>query len=64
MFVKKNDDLRLCVDYKNLNVIIVKNRYLISLIEQLLDRLMRATIFTTLNIRFAYNALRIRIDDQ
>ena len=61
---KKNDDLRLCVDYKDLNVITVKNRYFISLIEQLLNRLMKATIFTKLNIRSAYNALRIRIDDE
>ena len=65
MFVKKkNDDLRLCVDYSDLNVIIVKNRYFISLIKQLLNRLMKATILTKLNIRFTYNALRIRIDDE
>ena len=65
MFVKKkNDDLRLCVNYKDLNVIIVKNRYFISLIKQLLNRLMKTTIFTKLNIRSAYNALRIRIDDE
>ena len=65
MFVKiKNDDLRLCVNYKNLNVITVKNRYFISLIKQLFNRLMKATIFTKLNIRSAYNALRIRIDDE
>ena len=65
MFVKKkNDDLRLCVNYRNLNVITVKNRYFISLIEHLLNRLIKATIFTKLNIRFAYNAFRIRIDDE
>ena len=65
MFVKKkDDDLRLCVDYRDLNVITVKNRYLISLIKQLLNRLMKATIFTKLNIRSAYNAFRIRADDE
>ena len=47
-----------------INVIIVKNRYFILLIKQLLNRLMKATIFTKLNIRFAYNVLRIRIDDE
>ena len=65
MFVKKkDDDLRLCVNYKDLNVITVKNRYFISLIEQILNRLIKARIFTKLNIRSAYNALRIRIDDE
>ena len=65
MFVKKkNGNLRLCVDYKNLNFIIVKNRYFISLIEQLLNRLIETGIFTKLNIRFSYNALRIRINDE
>ena len=65
MFVKKkDDDLRLCVNYRDLNVITVKNRYFISLIEQLLNRLIKTTIFTKLNIRSAYNALRIRIDDE
>jgi hypothetical protein len=29
---KKNDELRLCIDYKNLNVVIIKNKYLLSLI--------------------------------
>ena len=65
MFVKKkDDDLRLSVNYKDLNVITVKNRYFILLIKQLLNRLIETTIFTKLDIRFAYNALRIRIDDE
>ena len=64
MFIKKNDDLRLYVDYRDLNVITVKNRYFISLIKQMLNRLMKTTIFTKLNIRFAYNAFRIRVDDK
>ena len=64
MFVKKNENLRLCVNYRNLNFIIVKNRYFISLIEQLLNRLIKTAIFTKLNIRSAYNALRIRINDE
>ena len=62
MFVKKNDDLRLYVDYRNSNVIIVKNRYFISLIKQRLNRLIKTTIFTKLTIR--YNAFRIRINNE
>ena len=65
MFVKKKpENLRLCVSYRNLNFIIVKNRYLISLIKHLLNRLIKTAIFIKLNIRFAYNALQIRIDDK
>ena len=42
LFVSKsNDDLRFCVNYKNLNVIIKKNRYFFSLIKQLLNRLIK-----------------------
>ena len=64
MFVKKNENLRLCVNYKDLNFIIIKNCYFISLRKQLLNRLIKTAIFTKLNICFAYNALRTRIDDE
>ena len=61
---KKNEDLRLCVNYKSLNFITIKNRYFVLLIEQLLNHLIEIAIFTKLNIRSTYNALRIRIDDE
>ena len=47
-----------------MNFITVKNQYFISLIKQLLNRLIETTIFTNLNIRSAYNALRIRINNK
>ena len=52
------------VNYRNLNFIIIKNRYFVSLTKHLLDRLIKTAIFTKLNIRSAYNALRVRIDDK
>ena len=61
---KKNENLQLCVNYRNLNFITIKNQYFISLIKQLLNRLIEIAIFTKLNVRSAYNALRIRIDDE
>ena len=65
MFVKKKDEnLRLCVNYRNLSFITVKNRYFILLIVQLLNRLIEIAIFRELIIRFTYNTLRIRIDDE
>ena len=61
MFVKKNGNLRLCVNYKNPNFIIVKNRYFVSLIKQLLNRLIETAIFTKINIRSTYNVLQIEL---
>ena len=61
---KKIENLRFCVDYNNLNFITIKNRYFISLIKQLLNCLIEIATFTKLNIHFAYNALRIQIDDK
>jgi hypothetical protein len=52
LFVKKSeDDLRLCVNYKELNAITIKNRYSISLINQLLNRFNNVKKFTKLNIQ-------------
>ena len=61
LFVKKKDGtLRLCVDYRALNRVTVKNRYPLPLISEALDRLGGAKIFTKLDIRSAYNLIRIK----
>jgi len=65
LFVKKKDgSLRLCVDYRGLNKITKKNRYPLPLILGLLDRLRTGKIFTKLDLRGAYNLLRIRPSDE
>ncbi len=65
LFVKKKDgSLRLCVDYRGLNKITKKNRYPLPLISGLLDRLCTGKIFTKLDLRGAYNLLRIRPGDE
>jgi hypothetical protein len=65
LFVKKSSEsLRLCVDYKDLNAITIKNRYLISLIMQILICLMSAVIFTKLDIRAIYYVIRIREENE
>jgi hypothetical protein len=65
LFVKKSSEsLRLCVNYRNLNAIIIKNRYLIFLIMQILICLMSAVIFTKLDIRAIYYAIRIREENE
>lgn len=65
LFVKKKDgSLRLCVDYRALNKVTVKNRYPIPLISELLDRLGEAKIFTKIDLRGAYNLVRIKPGDE
>jgi hypothetical protein len=65
LFVKKKDgSLRLCVDYRGLNRITIKNRYPLPLISETLDRLCGAKIFTKLDLRGAYNLLRIKRGDE
>ena len=65
LFVKKKDgSLRLCVDYRSLNRLTVKNRHPLPLISEALDRLVGAKIYTKLDIRSAYNLIRIREGDE
>ena len=61
---KKDGGLQLCVDYRGLNAMTAKNRYAIPLIPSLLDRLTSARIYTKIDLRNAYNLIRIREGDQ
>jgi hypothetical protein len=63
LFAKKLDEeIRLCMNYRKLNVIIKKNRYLISLINELITRLARAKFMTKRDIRHAFNEIRMMIE--
>ena len=65
LFVKKSDEsLRLCVDYRELNVITIKNRYSLFLVSKVLDRLIETRVYIKLNLRIAYNQIRIKKDDE
>jgi len=60
LFVKKKDgSLRLCVDYRGLNNMTIKNRYALPLINELVDRFQNARVFTRLDLRGAYNLVRV-----
>ncbi|KAI2648330.1 Transposon Tf2-9 polyprotein [Labeo rohita] len=64
-FVKKKDGgLRPCVDYRGLNQITVKNRHPLPLTNTALDALSGAHFFTKLDLRSAYNLVRIREGDE
>ena len=60
LFVKKPDgSLRLCVDYRALNRMTIKNRYPLPLISEIMDRIKGATRFTRLDVLDAFNRIRI-----
>ncbi len=65
LFVKKtNDKLRLCVDYKDLNEIIIKNRYSLSFINENLNRLFETRIFIKLNVKDVFHRIRIQEENE
>ncbi|UTT90603.1 hypothetical protein NDA17_003647 [Ustilago hordei] len=65
LFVPKKDGgLRLCVDYRGLNEITVKNKAPLPLIEEQLFLLRKARIYTKLDLRAAYNLIRIAKGDE
>jgi hypothetical protein len=61
---KPNGGLRICVDYRALNALTVKDRYPIPLIKETLKRLSKAKFYTKLDIVTAFNNLRIRQGDE
>ena len=61
---KKNNELRLCVNYKELNAIIIKNRHSLLLNTKMLNRLYDVKIFTKLNLKNVYYKIRIKKDDK
>ena len=64
LFVKKKDGtLRLCIDYRQLNKLTVKNKYLLPRIDDLFDQLKGASIFLKIDLRSGYHQLRIKDAD-
>ena len=56
---KKDEKLRLCVDYRALNKVTVKNLYPLPWIDDLFDRLAGAKYFSRINLRSRYHEIRI-----
>ena len=64
-FVKKKDGkLRPIQDYWKLNEMMIKNRYPLLLISELIDKLTHAKIFSKMDIRWGYNNIRIKEGDK
>jgi hypothetical protein len=61
---KKDGGLRLCVDYRGLNAITIKNRYPLPLISEIMDRVSGANYFSKIDLKDAYYRLRIKPGDE
>ena len=64
LFVNKKDSiLWLCVDYRQLNKMTVKNKYLLPRIDDLFNQLKGAGVFSKIDLRYGYHQLRIKDAD-
>jgi hypothetical protein len=64
LFVKKkNDSLRMCVDYRPLNEVTIKNKYPLPRIDILFDQLSGACYFSKIDLRLGYHQIKIRQED-
>nr|GFA86186.1 putative reverse transcriptase domain-containing protein [Tanacetum cinerariifolium] len=64
LFVKKNDGtFRMCVDYRELNKLTIKNRYPLPRIDDLFDQLQWSQFFSKIDLRSGYHQLRVHEDD-
>jgi hypothetical protein len=64
LFVKKKDEsLRLCVDYRPFNAVTIKNKYPLPRIDVLFDQLVGAKVFSKIDLRLGYHQIKIRASD-
>ena len=64
LFVKKKDgSMRLCIDYKELNKVTVRNKYPLPRIDDLFEQLQGACVFSKINLLSRYHQLRVKSED-
>ena len=64
LFVKKKDgSMHMCIDYRQLNKVTVRNKYSLPRIDDLFDQLQGARVFSKINLRSGYYQLKIREGD-
>nr|GEX08948.1 putative reverse transcriptase domain-containing protein [Tanacetum cinerariifolium] len=64
LFVKKKDGMfRMCIDYRELNKLMVKNRYPLPRIDDLFDQLQGSSVYSKINLQSGYHQLRVHKED-
>nr|GFC84749.1 putative reverse transcriptase domain-containing protein [Tanacetum cinerariifolium] len=64
LFVKKNDgSFRVCIDYRELNKLTVKNSYPLPRTDDLFDQLQTSSVYSKIDLRYGYHQLRVREED-
>jgi hypothetical protein len=64
LFVKKKDrSMRMCIDYRELNKVTIKNRYPLPRIDDLLDQLQGARVFSKVDLSSSYHQVRVKEED-
>ena len=64
LFVKKKDQsFKMCVDYRPLNAVTIKNKYPLPRIDILFDQLVGAKVFSKIDLRSGYHQIKIRAED-
>jgi hypothetical protein len=61
--IKKDKELRLCVDYQPLNIVTIKNNYPLSCIDIMFDQLAGAQVFYKIDLRSGYHHIKIHAKD-
>ncbi|GJV66482.1 putative reverse transcriptase domain-containing protein [Tanacetum coccineum] len=62
-FKKKDRSFRMCIDYRELNKLTVKNRYPLPRIDDLFDQLQGSSVYSKIDLRSGYHQLRVREED-
>lgn len=60
---KKDNSMWLCVDYRQLNKVTIKNRYPYPQIDDLIDQLVGFRVFSKIHLRSGYHQIRVKVED-